>query len=263
MKVTEGAARGSIHPLDAPRISIGRASAGGVRQVGWVHLRDETVSGLQAELVWQPETATFSLINRSNTNPTKVNEVEVSQVELKPGDQIRMGRCLVDLQQTDRRFVGRRVSLRPQEGPVPTSAEPVSAEPVPPTRPQRPTPKRFYLEFLEGTNAGQRIPLECERVAVGGAYDPAHPPEENWFDQGLALGDTSLPPFCMALVRRGQEFALLAPRDSSVAAGLEREEDDLIWVAQLQPGQAVQLEPEDQVRLGHHRMRVLKREINV
>lgn len=53
-----------------------RHPAGAVRQVGWVHVRDETVSGLQAELVWQPESKKFRLVNRSNTNPTKVNEVE-------------------------------------------------------------------------------------------------------------------------------------------------------------------------------------------
>ncbi|MBS2036732.1 FHA domain-containing protein [bacterium] len=257
MKVTEGAARGSIHPLDSPRISIGRAESGCVRQVGWVHLRDETVSGLQAELVWQSESRTFTLINRSNTNPTKVNEVEISQVELKPGDQIRMGRCLVDLQETDRRFVSRKIqAAKASEAPQAVLAQPA------PTMPQRPTITRYYLEFLEGTNAGQRIPLESERIAVGGAYDPGHPPEENWFDQGIALGDSSLPPYCLALVRRGQEFALLAPRDSDVPAGLEREEDDLIWVAQLQAGQAVDLEADDQVRLGYHRMRVLRREVS-
>ncbi|MFN8607048.1 MAG: FHA domain-containing protein [Vulcanimicrobiota bacterium] len=257
MKVTEGAARGSIHPLDAERMNIGRAPAGAVRQVGWVHLRDETVSGLQAELVWQPESRKFTLINRSNTNPTKVNEIEVGQVELQPGDQIRMGRCLVDLQESDRRFVSRRA-----QRPAKVSEPSVNETPAV-TQPQRASVSRFYLEFLEGTNAGQRIPLDSERIAVGGAFDPVRPPEDNWFDQGIALGDSSLPPYCLALVRRGYEFALLAPRDSNVPTGLEREEDDLIWVAQLQAGQAVNLEPDDQVRLGYHRMRVLRREVTV
>ncbi len=256
MKVTEGSARGSIHPLDSQRISIGRAPAGSVRQVGWVHLRDETVSGLQAELVWQPETKKFRLINRSNTNPTKVNEVEVSEVDLQPGDQLRMGRCLIDLQESDRRFVSRRSQqpVKAPEAPLPTPEPPVA------TQAQRPGLTRFFLEFLEGTNAGQRIQLDSDRIAVGGAFDPAHPPEDNWFDQGVALGDSSLPPYCLALVRRGQDFAMLAPRDSGIPAGLEREEDDLIWVAQLAAGQAVDLEPDDQMRLGYHRMRVLRRE---
>lgn len=108
MKVTEGSARGSIHPLDAQCITLGRAQPGAVRQVGWVHLRDETVSGVQAELLWREDLGKFLLINRSETNPTKVNEVEVSEIELNAGDQIRMGRCVVDLQETDRRFVTRR-----------------------------------------------------------------------------------------------------------------------------------------------------------
>ena len=260
LKVTEGSARGSIHPLDSQRISIGRAPAGCVRQVGWVHLRDETVSGLQAELVWVADTKKFRLINRSNTNPTKVNEVEVSEVELQPGDQVRMGRCVMDLQESDRRFVSRRVQ-QPTKAPENPAAENPKA-PVP-TETQRPTVTRFFLEFLEGTNAGQRIPLDSERIAVGGAFDPARPPEDNWFEQGVALGDSSLPPYCLALVRRDQDFAMLAPRDSSIAAGLEREEDDLIWVAQLAAGQAVDLEADDQMRLGFHRMRVLRREISV
>lgn len=258
MKVTEGSARGSIHPLDSQRVSLGRASSATVRQVGWVHLRDETVSGLQAELIWQPDSQKFLLVNRSSTNPTKVNEVEVDQVELQPGDQIRMGRCVVDVQETDRRFVARK----PQQPPPQTLPEAVVEEAAPlETVVQIPTVTRFFLEFLEGTNAGQRLPLEAERIAVGGAFDPARPPDDNWFDQGVALGDSSLPPYCLALVRRGQDFAMLAPREAEVPAGLEREEDDLIWVAQLKPGQSVALEPDDQMRLGHHRMRVLRREV--
>ena len=258
MKVTEGSARGSIHPLDSPEIKMGRAPAGAVRQVGWVHLRDETVSGLQAELIWQPESKKFLLVNRSSTNPTKVNEVEVSEVELQTGDQIRMGRCVVDLQETDRRFVTRK-----SQQPLPVVAVAPSEESPPVTAVQTATVTHFFLEFLEGTNAGQRLPLEAERIAVGGAFDPARPPEDNWFDQGVALGDSSLPPYCLALVRRGQDFAMLAPREADVPAGLEREEDDLIWVAQLQPGQSVALEADDQMRLGYHRMRVLRREVRV
>lgn len=256
MKVTEGSARGSIHPLDSHTITIGRAPAGGVRQVGWVHLRDETVSGLQAELIWQPESRKFLLVNRSSTNPTKVNDLEVSEVELQTGDQIRMGRCVVDLQETDRRFVTRK-SQQPVPAAVVEAPAPVA------TAVQTPTVTRFFLEFLEGTNAGQRLPLEAERIAVGGAFDPTRPPEDNWFDQGVALGDSSLPPYCLALVRRGQDFAMLAPREADVPAGLEREEDDLIWVAQLKPGQSVDLEADDQMRLGVHRMRVLRREVRV
>ena len=259
MKVTEGSARGSIHPLDSTNITIGRAPAGAVRQVGWVHVRDETVSGLQAELMWQPESKSFRLFNRSNTNPTRVNEIEATDVELKPGDQIRMGRCVLDLQETDRRFVTRR----PQQQPVPVVVVPANEEPVVAAVVPTPTITRFFLEFLEGTNAGQRLPLEAERIAVGGAFDPSKPPEDNWFDQGVALGDSSLPPYCLALVRRGQDFAMLAPREANVPAGLEREEDDMIWVAQLKPGQSVELEPDDQMRLGYHRMRVLRREVRV
>lgn len=254
MKVTEGSARGSIHPLDSERITMGRAT-GSLRQVGWVHLRDETVSGVQAELVWQSDSKNFKLINRSSTNPTKVNEVEVEEAVLQPGDQIRMGRCVIDLQETDRRFVTRKP---PAAVPVAVLSEPAS--PVVPEVTET-TVTRFFLEFLEGTNAGQRVPLDAQRIAVGGAYDPANPPLADWFDQGIALGDSSLPPYCLAIVRQGQEFSMLAPRQAEVAAGLERQEDDLIWVAQLQPGQSVLLEADDQMRLGHHRLRVLSREV--
>lgn len=251
MKVTEGSARGSIHPLDAQCITLGRAQPGAVRQVGWVHLRDETVSGVQAELLWREDLGKFLLINRSETNPTKVNEVEVSEIELNAGDQIRMGRCVVDLQETDRRFVTRR--------PVAAVLTPAVVVEAPAPEPEKTRVARFVLEFLEGTNAGQLLPLDTERIAVGGAYDPANPPDEGWFDQGFALGDSTLPPFCVALVRSGEHFSLLAPRQPNAVAGLEREEDELIWVAQLQAGQAVPLQEDDQIHLGHHRMRLQRR----
>lgn len=97
-----------------------------------------------------------------------------------------MGRCVMDLQETDRRFVTRR----PQQQPPPVVVAPVTEEPVA-TVVQTPTVTRFFLELLEGTNAGQRLPLEAERIAVGGAFDPARPPEER-LDVGSGSGDSHI-----------------------------------------------------------------------
>src|ERR1017187_7025473 len=93
VRVVEGAAKGKTYILDSPEVKIGRGEPGQVRLVGSVLIVDDTVSRVQAELRWNEQTQKFTLLNRSETNPTQVNDVEIQEAELQPGDQIRMGRC--------------------------------------------------------------------------------------------------------------------------------------------------------------------------
>lgn len=277
MRVVEGAARGSIHPLDAPQMTIGRTPADrSVRLVGWVHVKDDTVSSIQAEMQWNEESGRFTLINRSETNPTKVNEVEVDQIELQPGDQIRMGKCVLDLQQADMRFGGKAAARqhRPETlPPPPPPIPPIVSVPQPgvQARPKcdgqdTPQPAKaisltarpaFFLEILAGPNADQQLAVRGNTLALGGAVDPDEAPLENkWFDQEFAFGDISLPSRCLALVWKESRFELLCPDQSEVAVTITRVEDGMEWVASLPAGQAGEVNVGDQIQVGRNRFQI-------
>jgi hypothetical protein len=278
IRVVEGAARGSIHPLDAPQMTIGRTPAGSaVRRVGWVHVKDETVSGIQAELHWNEQSRRYTLINRSETNPTKVNEVEVSEIELQPGDQIRMGKCVLDLQQADMRFGGKSFAREPRPETLPPPPPPIPPLIAAPphgiqasqSREAQDTQKsaravsltarpNFYLEILEGPNAGQQLAVRGNTLALGGAVDPAQASEETpWFDQEFAFGDVSIPARCLALVWKESHFELLCPDESQVEVRVTREDDGMEWVALLPAGQAGEVLAGDRVQLGRNRFQIV------
>ena len=217
LRVVEGDAKGQTYSLDSPQITIGRAQKNGIRTVDKVFLKDETVSGVQAEMRWLEDKKTFLLINRSATNPTQVNDQPIDSVELAPGDQIRMGRCVLDLQEADYRFGGR------PDGPPPALRDSSRVGSVPvelPTartldlpRPQESTVKipkstaltnrpPFQVEVLSGPEQGRVIPVTGLVLALGGPLDldePALPKDKKWFDQEITLGDKSIPPRCLAL----------------------------------------------------------------
>ena len=112
VRVVEGAAMGRVYPLESTDITIGRARPGQVRSVASISIDDDTVSSRQADLRWNPGARTFTLINRSDTNPTLVNNAVARDVELRPGDRIRMGRCVLELQRVESRS-RRSIPARP------------------------------------------------------------------------------------------------------------------------------------------------------
>ena len=280
MRVVEGDARNSIYPLDAPHMTIGRTPKGGpTRLVGWVHVKDDTVSSIQAELRWSDETRKFTLTNRSETNPTKVNEVAVTdEVELQAGDQIRMGKCVLDLQQADMRFGGRAPAREPR-------AETLQPPP-PPIPPLVPTPHHgaaatqgralqdtqkparavslasrpaFFLEILAGPNAGQELPVRGNILALGGALNPDDVAlESKWFDQEFAFGDISLPSRCLALLWKESQasFELLCPDEIQVPITIYRQQDGIDWEAQLGAGKPGQVSVDDQIQMGRNRFQI-------
>lgn len=268
MRVTEGSARGSVHPLDAPMMTIGRTPAGGIRQVGWVHLKDETVSKVQAELQWSDETKSYTLTNRSETNPTKVNEVVVGEpVVLKPGDQIRCGNCVLDLQKADMRFVGRVPQREPRAETLPPPPPPVAplqglveGESKPAARPVTMEARAsFYLEILEGPNAGLQVAVRGQTLALGGPLGEEDVLANRWFDQEFPFGDRALPPRCLALVFREaeQDFELVSPEDCTVPVSVIRVEDGMQWTAQLAPGASGLVQASDTVQLGRNRFQIM------
>lgn len=268
MRVTEGSARGSVHPLDAPIMTIGRTPAGLVRQVGFLYVKDETVSKVQAELHWSDETKTYTLTNRSETNPTKVNEVEVVEpVQLKPGDQIRCGNCVLDLQKADLRFVGRVPPREPRAETLPPPAPPVApiigqaeseSKPAPVAMTVE-TRAHFKLDIVEGPNAGLQVPVRGHTLALGGPLGPEDSLENRWFDQEFPFGDRDLPARCLALVWRETEndFELISPEDCTANVSITRHEDGMQWVAQLVAGATGQVQFHDSIQLGRNRFQLV------
>lgn len=216
LRVVEGAAKGQTYSLDSPRVTIGRAQTNSVRTVDKVFLNDQTVSGVQAEMHWLEDKKTFLLINRSTTNPTQVNDQPIESVELAPGDQIRMGLCVLDLQAADYRFGGRpdgpppglrdssRVASVPVELPTARTVDlPAQESTVKVQRLAALTTRPAYrIEVLSGPQQGWNFPITGLVLALGGPLDPDEPPlpkDKKWFDQDIPLGDSSIPPRCLAL----------------------------------------------------------------
>jgi len=79
-------------------ITFGRAEKKGYSHI---QLKPRTVSAKQAKLIYAGED--FTLINYSKTNPTRVNEEDLSEndsVKLKDGDKIEMGEMIFEFKIT-------------------------------------------------------------------------------------------------------------------------------------------------------------------
>ena len=235
LKVIEGCFKGRYYSLDAPDLNIGRADDQSVRAPGWLLLEDQTVSRVQAYLRWNDMTRAYTLVNRSETNPTRVNGAPTGEeIDIKVGDRIQMGACVMDLQQVDARFGGHHPRTKPSPLPVITAAPPSivkaisRAEALPmnlsqPSLPVKPinvkTQARllalvkmpeFTLEVLEGPDAGQRFAIEGLNVAVGGPLDPSAAVEKDkkWFDLDITLTDETIPSRCLGLSWNGPQGGL-------------------------------------------------------
>ena len=87
--VEEGGDQGSVFTISKNTSTIGRSGTRGNDVV----LTDNTVSKEQATLFFDPGKGRFSIVNETAKNPTKVNEVIVSQqVQLSGGELIEMGK---------------------------------------------------------------------------------------------------------------------------------------------------------------------------
>ena len=289
VRVVDGAAKGRTYPLDAPVMKVGRANPGQVRTVGSVLINDDTVSRVQAELHWNDESQSFFLTNRSETNPTQVNNVVVQEVELQPGDQIRMGRCVLDLQKADFRFGGNPdIVPRARTTAAPPSARPAAASlagavQLPPSPPNLQHARRdldqepdiavkvsrvslttrppFVIEILAGEQRGQLVPIKGLTLALGGPLDPDAPPLEKgsqWFDQELVFSDCALPPRCLALGWKelSKVFELSRTVAAELDVAIQRHLDNMEWHAMLPAELPGLLRSGDIFQLGQNVMRV-------
>ncbi|MGE4201388.1 MAG: FHA domain-containing protein [Vulcanimicrobiota bacterium] len=85
-------------------LCVGRAMPG-ARLYGWLLLEDPTVSRHHFDLDWMPDRSFFKLRHISETNPTRVNQIEVS------GEIPLTSECLIAVGQTVMRLVRREVRL--------------------------------------------------------------------------------------------------------------------------------------------------------
>ena len=183
-------------------MTVGRAQPGTPQIVGWVLVDDHTVSRVQAELRWHEPTLSYTIINRSDTNPTRVNGQVVSQVAIKPGDQIQVGLCTLVLEPDDTpaatppeipsrtRARDSKHSLPLNSGELPTAGVP---RPVPP--PKAPTPP--------SNPAGPRLP----------APSGGHRVPKKEVVQPRPIGPSPLPPYYLQVMSgpdAGQRHDILA-----------------------------------------------------
>lgn len=265
IKVVEGSDRGGIHPLDSPKITIGRRPPGAIRQVGWIYVADETVSSLQAELRWNGDTRRFRLHNLSQTNPTKVNGQDVEEWELTAGDQIQIGRSTLDFQAVDFRFGAQRPAREPRAEtmppPDPTPPPLSSSEAAVTTAPLKVQLTRrsaLSLVVTEGPSNGQWDEVRGLSITLGGPIDPDTAPKRPGFDQDFALADVQLPPRCLGLTWKELDQCFeVTSFDPSLPLRVYRFGDGMMWSAVPDPGQPALVRADDTLELGRNRVQLV------
>jgi len=91
--VTGGPDAGKEFPLGKPTTLIGRAG----RRRNDIELTDTSVSREQAKIVYSDEAESFTLINESRTNPTRVDGASVEARERASETRIEMGKTTAEL----------------------------------------------------------------------------------------------------------------------------------------------------------------------
>lgn len=86
--VTEGPDAGKTFPIGKPVVLIGRKG----RRANDITLTDTSISREQARLTYNEESNSFTLVNESKTNPTRVDGQTFDARELSEGATIEMGR---------------------------------------------------------------------------------------------------------------------------------------------------------------------------
>jgi pSer/pThr/pTyr-binding forkhead associated (FHA) protein len=95
LKIVEGADAGQQFTVDGPRVTIGRGKPR-PGQTGAIFLHDTTVSSEQAS-IHTDDRGSLLEHNPRATNPTLVNDRKVRRHRLRPDDQIRIGRVVIDV----------------------------------------------------------------------------------------------------------------------------------------------------------------------
>ena len=94
IRVRTGVEAGELYPLfDNREITVGRSPTNNI------FIRDKNVSRVHCQVVVMGDGCT--LTDLQSTNGTFVNGERVTECEIKPGDEIRVGTTLLDLEKTD------------------------------------------------------------------------------------------------------------------------------------------------------------------
>jgi pSer/pThr/pTyr-binding forkhead associated (FHA) protein len=99
LMVIEGADAGQQFTVDGPHVTIGRGKPQ-TGQTGSIFLHDTTVSAEQASIHADARGAVIEH-NARATNPTLVNGRKVRRHRIRPGDEIRMGRVVVEVRERE------------------------------------------------------------------------------------------------------------------------------------------------------------------
>ena len=243
-KVVGGRFKGLHYSLDAPNLNIGRAHEQGIRAAGWLLLDDDTVSRVQAYLRWNDMSKTYALLNRSETNPTEANDqVLVDEVELKVGDHIRMGRCVLELQEVDARFGRTTPRALPKQAVAPKEAA-KAAIPA------------FCLDVVKGPSVNEVHAIQGHTLILGGPLGPD--PGKAEFGQEIVLLDVAIRPRVLALSWNPGigGFDLWRPHGGDTPVRVERQFGGLVWRALLPAANSGEIVAGDLIEVGQTAIRL-------
>jgi hypothetical protein len=96
VRITEGPDAGKTFPIGKPLMLIGRRG----RRNNDITLADTSISREQARISYNEESGSFTLVNESETNPTRVDGMTIDAKELTEGARIEMGRTVFVLERT-------------------------------------------------------------------------------------------------------------------------------------------------------------------
>lgn len=270
VRISQGPDKGRTFPLDSTEITIGRARTIGDRAPGWILVNDPQTSRIHADMHWDQEKNSYILVHRSDTNPTEINGIPITEPTLlKIGDHIRIGSSILDLQQADFRFggvapeniaaihkarrtnttvVNHQLAFRNplNEGESQGNTKTVGRKIALSTRP------KFSLVVLGGSQQGTRFALTGFRIQIGGSQVETIPESPQWWDQDLTINEKALPYRAMAWQwnELNQVFEVRLIRQVSVPITLERRMDGSEWIGEMLPEAAVIIRPEDLLYIG-------------
>lgn len=94
IRIRSGVEEGELYPLFENReITIGRSPTNNI------FIRDKNVSRIHCQIVVTAEGVT--LTDLQSTNGTFVNEQRAGEILLKPGDEVRIGTTLLQLEESE------------------------------------------------------------------------------------------------------------------------------------------------------------------
>ena len=89
-----------IYALTQEQIDIGRLPRDYEPKENELLFHEPTLSRVHATLTWKPRQGGYSLVHKSDVNPTFVNGKNTRKVLLEPGDRIQMGLLILAIEET-------------------------------------------------------------------------------------------------------------------------------------------------------------------